>query len=44
VWVQGEVRRSMPAPGGSGHQVAIEFIGIDPADRRLLESYLSRRG
>jgi hypothetical protein len=42
VWVQGEVRRSVPAPGGSGHQVAIEFIGIDPGDRRLLESYVAR--
>ena len=42
VWVQGEVRRSSPAPGGSGYRVAIEFIGIDPGDRRLLESYVGR--
>jgi PilZ domain-containing protein len=42
VWVQGEVRRSTPAAGG-GHQVAVEFIGIDPGDQRLLETYLSKR-
>jgi hypothetical protein len=41
VWVQGEVKRCEPAPG-SGHQLGIEFIGIDPGDQRLLESYLRR--
>ena len=40
VWVQGEVRRSEPAKGG--HHVAIEFIGIDPGDQRLLRQYLAR--
>ena len=40
VWVQGEVRRSEPAAGG--HHVAIEFIGIDPGDQRLLQDYLAR--
>ena len=42
VWVQGEVRRSEPAGAGS-HHVAIEFIGIDPADQRLLQEYLGRK-
>jgi hypothetical protein len=42
VWVQGEVRRCAAAPAGPGHQVAIEFIGIDPGDQRLLQSYLAR--
>ena len=41
VWVQGEVKRCEPA-GGSGHQLGIEFIGIDPGDERLLRAYLSR--
>lgn len=43
VWVQGEVRRSTSAPSGPGHEVAIEFIGIDPGDQKLLQSYLKRR-
>jgi hypothetical protein len=42
VWVQGEVRRCAPSPGGTGHQVGVEFIGIDPGDRRVLQGYLSR--
>ena len=42
VWVQGEVRRCSAAPAGPGHQVAVEFIGIDPGDQRLLQTYLSR--
>lgn len=42
VWVQGEVKRSEPSPGGSGHQMAVEFIGIDPGDQRLLQAYLNR--
>jgi hypothetical protein len=41
VWVQGEVRRAEPAAGGR-HHVAIEFIGIDPGDQRLLQDYLAR--
>ena len=41
VWVQGEVRRSAAAEEG-GHHVAIEFIGIDPGDQRLLRDYVSR--
>ena len=43
VWVQGEVKRSAPATGGPGHQLAVEFIGIDPGDERLLQAYLSSR-
>ena len=42
VWVQGEVKRCAPA-AGSGHQLGIEFIGIDPGDERLLQAYLSSR-
>ena len=42
VWVQAEVRRCAPAPRG-GHEVAVEFIGIDPGDQRLLEPYLERK-
>jgi c-di-GMP-binding flagellar brake protein YcgR len=42
VWVQGEVKRSAPAASGPGHQLAVEFIGIDPGDQRLLQSYLTR--
>ena len=42
VWVQAEVRRSSPAAGG-GHQVAVEFLGSDPGDQRLLERYLNKR-
>ena len=42
VWVQGEVKRCAPA-AGTGHQLGIEFIGIDPGDERLLKGYLSSR-
>jgi c-di-GMP-binding flagellar brake protein YcgR len=42
VWVQGEVKRSAPAATGRGHQLGIEFIGIDPGDQRLLHAYVSR--
>jgi PilZ domain len=42
VWVQGEVKRSTPSAAGPGHQLAVEFIGIDPGDQRLLQTYLSR--
>ena len=45
VWVQGEVKRSEPAPAGAGHHIGVEFIGIDPGDQRRLQAYLaSRRG
>ena len=45
VWVQAEVKRSEPASAGPGHQVGVEFIGIDPTDQRRLQSYLAvRRG
>ncbi|HUG37912.1 MAG TPA: PilZ domain-containing protein [Candidatus Limnocylindrales bacterium] len=43
VWVQGEVKRCEPAPGGPGHQVGVEFIGIDPGDQQLLQVYLASR-
>jgi c-di-GMP-binding flagellar brake protein YcgR len=43
VWVQGEVKRSEPAASGPGHQIGVEFIGIDPADQRRLQSYLATR-
>jgi len=42
VWVQGEVKRRAPAASGPGHQLAVEFIGIDPGDQRRLQSYLNR--
>ena len=42
VWVQGEVKRCDPASAGTGHQVGVEFLGIDPRDQRLLQAYLSR--
>ena len=42
VWVQGEVKRTTPSAGGPGHQLAVEFIGIDPGDQRLLQTYLNR--
>jgi hypothetical protein len=41
--VQGEVKRCEPAPAGLGHQVGVEFIGIDPGDRHLLQDYLASR-
>ena len=43
VWVQGEVKRSEAAATGSGHQIGVEFIGIDPSDQRRLQSYLASR-
>lgn len=43
VWVQGEVKRCEPAAAGPGHQLGVEFIGIDPSDQRLLQSYLAAR-
>jgi len=43
VWVQAEVRRCEPAPAGPGHQVGVEFLGIDPGDQRRLQSYLAGR-
>lgn len=41
VWIQGEVRRCQPS--GSGFQVGIEFLGIDPQDERRLREYLRTR-
>jgi hypothetical protein len=41
MWVQGEVRRC--SVDVSGHQVGVEFIGIDPRDERRLRAYLDRR-
>ncbi len=43
VWVQGEVKRCDPATPAPGHQIGVEFIGIDPADQRRLQSYLATR-
>jgi c-di-GMP-binding flagellar brake protein YcgR len=43
VWVQGEVKRCSPAPNGKGHELGVEFLGIDPADERMLQSYLRTR-
>lgn len=42
VWVQGEVRRCRAAARG-GYEVGVEFVGIDPRDRRRLELYLKAR-
>jgi c-di-GMP-binding flagellar brake protein YcgR len=42
VWVQGEVKRSSPEARGQGYELGVEFIGIDPGDQRLLQSYLGR--
>jgi hypothetical protein len=41
VWVQGEVKHCEPA-ANSGHQLGVEFIGIDPGDQRVLQSYVGR--
>lgn len=43
VWVQGEVKWSEPASAGAGHQIGVEFIGIDPGDQRRLQAYLASR-
>jgi len=42
VWVQGEVRRCREAPRG-GHEVGVQFVGIDPRDERRLKAYLQAR-
>lgn len=42
VWVQGEVLRSSAAAPG-GFTVAVEFVGMAPRDRGLLDRYLERR-
>ena len=34
--------RIVKITGGSGHQLGIEFIGIDPGDQRRLQSYVAR--
>ena len=43
IWVQGEVRRCLPAERGAGYHVGVEFLGIDPQDQRLLKEFLGRR-
>jgi c-di-GMP-binding flagellar brake protein YcgR len=43
VWVQGEVRRCLPADRGAGYHVGVEFVGIDPQDRKLLQEFLAHR-
>ena len=43
LWVQGEVKRCEPGAAPPGHQVGVEFIGIDPGDERRLQSYLASR-
>jgi c-di-GMP-binding flagellar brake protein YcgR len=42
VSVQAEVRRCRPVPAG-GHEVAVQFVGIDPRDQRRLKAYLKAR-
>ena len=42
VWMQAEVRRCRPSASG-GYDVGVEFVGIDPRDRRRLETYLKAR-
>ena len=42
VSVQGEVRRCRRVPRG-GFEVAVEFVGVDPRDRRRLKAYLESR-
>jgi c-di-GMP-binding flagellar brake protein YcgR len=42
VSVQAEVRRCRPASRG-GHELAVEFVGIDPRDQRRLQTYLKAR-
>jgi len=42
VSVQAEVRRCRALPRG-GYEVGVEFVGIDPRDRRRLEAYLKVR-
>jgi c-di-GMP-binding flagellar brake protein YcgR len=42
LWVQAEVRRCRTAPRG-GYEVGVEFIGIDPQDKRRLHGYIKGR-
>ena len=41
VSVQAEIRRCRPVRGG--YEVGVEFVGIDPRDRRRLQTYLKAR-
>lgn len=41
LWFQGEVRRCSRAPRGSGYEVGVEFVGIDPQDEKRLRAYLA---
>lgn len=43
VWVQAEVRHCRASRDGSGHQVGVQFVGVDPQDERLLRAYLESR-
>jgi c-di-GMP-binding flagellar brake protein YcgR len=44
VWVQAEVRHVRPGvrKGIEGHEVGVQFVGIDPHDERRLRDYLAR--
>ena len=41
IWVQGQVRRCVPARG-PGFEVGVQFVGIDPQDERVLRDYLDK--
>ena len=43
VWVQAEVRHCRPRQDGSGQQVGVQFVGVDPQDEHLLRAYLESR-
>ena len=43
VWVQAEVRHCRASRDGSGHQVGVQFVAVDPQDERLLSAYLESR-
>lgn len=42
LWVQGEVRHCRPASRGTGHEVGIAFVGINPQDERRLHAFLAK--
>lgn len=43
VWVQAEIRHCRASQDGSGHQVGVQFVGVDPQDEHLLRAYLESR-
>lgn len=43
LWVQAEVRRCVPAVQGSGHEVGVAFLGIDPQDQKRLQLFLAAK-